>query len=159
MREAGKGRKGGGARQSQDEGVGGDGLGVEFAAWTRMRRGLGAERKGGEGGRVTLSTAGRPVFSSSPTPRIGEMLPVTGSSRGPPNSRGVTVWVRGLRYVPPRVSHCLVCGCRVTASTGTSRPVLGSVMRAPSCDVLLGCRTGRQVAGGEPVAGQVGKGT
>lgn len=34
--------------------------------------------------------------------------------------------------------------------------LMGSVMRAPSCDVLLGCRTGRQVAGGEPVAGQVG---
>lgn len=96
------------------------------------------------------------MFSSNPTPRIGEMPPVTGSSMGPPNSRGAKVLVRGLQYVPPRVSHCLVCGCRVTASTGTSMPVMGSVMRAPSCDVLLGCRTGRQVAGGERVAGQVG---
>lgn len=103
-----------------------------------------------------MRAASRPVFSSNPTPRIGEMPPVTGSSMGPPSSKGARVWVSGLQYVPPRVSHCLVCGCRVTASTGTSMPVMGSVMRAPDCDVLLGCRTGRWVAGREPVARQVG---
>lgn len=108
--------------------------------WTRTQMALGAERRGlgsqarqgREGGRTALRAARRPVFSSNPTPRIGEMPPVTGSSMGPPNSRGAKVLVRGLQYVPPRVSHCLVWGCRVTASTGTSMPVMGSVMRAPS---------------------------
>lgn len=162
--EMGKGRgKVGGKRQSEDEGWK---EGGGWSLWLRPergeRRGLrgrglgGQARHGGRQGRTLPRAAGRPVFSSNPTPRMGETPPVTGSSMGPPISRGAKVLVRGLQYVPPRVSHCLVWGCRVTASTGTSMPVMGSVMKAPSGDVLLGCRMGRCVAGGEPVVGLVG---
>lgn len=96
------------------------------------------------------------MASSNPTPRIGETPPVTGSSMGPPSSIGAKVLVRGLQYVPPIVSHCPVWGCRVTASTGTSMPVMGSVITPPSVDVFLGCRIGKCVAGGDSVVGQVG---
>lgn len=82
------------------------------------------------------------LFSSSLTPRISELPPVTGSSMGSPNSRGAKVLVKGLQC-PPKSEPLPCLGVQSHNQHRHLDACTGVCHEGSSCEVLLGCRTGR----------------